>query len=55
LLEPSCVKFRFFGDTDWIVEVLPRKQLRLPLVSDPIGVSRRLGWSRRFAVRREPR
>lgn len=55
LLEPRSVKFRFFGETDWTVEVLPRRQVRVPLVSDPIGVFRRFGWWRRFVVRRELR
>jgi hypothetical protein len=54
LLEPSSVKFRFFGDTDWIVEVLPRPQFQIPFLSDPPGVVRRFGWARRLVIHGRP-
>jgi hypothetical protein len=54
LLPPDTVTFRFMGDTDWTVRLLDKDQFRLPLVSEPRGVSRRLGFSRRFVVDGDP-
>lgn len=51
----DTVGFRFIGDTDWSVQVLPRPGFRLPLVSEPTGVTRPLGFSRHFIVRGDPR
>ena len=54
LLPPDTVKFRFIGDTDWTVRLLDKDRFRLPLVSEPRGVSRRLGFSRRFVIDGDP-
>ncbi|GKS89857.1 hypothetical protein [Acidovorax sp. SUPP2539] len=48
------VRFRFIGDTDWSVEILPSPGFRMPLVSEPRGVTRALGFSRHFVVRGDP-
>ena len=40
LMEPNCVKFNFFGGTDWVVELFVTKQKHLPFFSDPKGVTR---------------
>lgn len=52
--EPDTLRFRFIGDTDWSVQVLPEPGFRVPLLSDPTGVSRPLGFSRHFVVRGQP-
>lgn len=52
--EPDTLWFRFIGDTDWSVQVLPKPSFRLPLISEPTGVSRTLGFKRHFIVRGEP-
>ncbi|HIV70407.1 MAG TPA: hypothetical protein H9903_05735 [Candidatus Aquabacterium excrementipullorum] len=51
---PDTVSFRFIGSTEWTVRLLGQSQFRLPLVSEPRGVSRRLGFSRRFVVDGDP-
>lgn len=50
LLPPDTLSFRFIGGTTWTVRLLHQDQFRLPLVSEPRGVSRRLGFTRRFVV-----
>lgn len=52
--EPDTLRFRFIGDTDWSVQVLPEPGFRVPLLSEPTGVSRPLGFSRHFIVRGQP-
>lgn len=52
--EPDTLRFRFIGDTDWSVQVLPEPGFRVPLLSEPTGVSRPLGFSRHFVVRGQP-
>ncbi len=52
--EPDTVRFRFIGGTDWSVQVLPAPGFRVPLLSEPTGVSRPLGFSRHFVVRGQP-
>lgn len=51
---PRSVRFRFFGGTDWTVELLDAPAMRLPLVSEPRGVHRRLGFTRHFKVHGQP-
>lgn len=46
--------FRFIGHTDWSVQILPEPGFRMPLVSEPAGVMRPLGFLRRFIVRGHP-
>ena len=51
------VHFRFAGDTDWCVQVLPQPQWRWPLshdLADPRGVTRPFGWRRRFRLSGNP-
>lgn len=51
---PRSVRFRFFGGTDWTVELLDEPTMRLPLISEPRGVHRRLGFTRHFKVHGQP-
>lgn len=46
----DSVKFLFMGDTSWTVQVLPERQLRVPLWSERRGVQRRFGLWRHFIV-----
>ena len=52
--QPDTLRFRFIGGTDWSVQVLPEPGFRVPLLSEPAGVSRPLGFSRHFIVRGQP-
>lgn len=54
LIPPDTVRFRFIGATDWTVRLLNKDQFRLPWLSEPRGVSRRLGFSRRFVIDGQP-
>ncbi len=51
LMPPDQLAFRFFGDGAWHVELLPHAKARIPFLSEPAGVKRPLGFSRRFIVR----
>ena len=55
LLPPNRVRFRFIGDTDWTVTLLPEPEFRLPLLSEPKAVSRKLGFKRHFVVDGDPK
>ena len=55
LIEPSSVGFRFIGDADWSIELLPAPVLGLPLIGDPKGVRRKMGLRRYFKVHGQPR
>ena len=55
LEEPNSVRFRFAGDTIWKVELLERPEFRMPFLRDAPGVTRPLGFSRRFVIRGSPR
>ena len=55
LLAPSTVRFRFIGDTDWELELLSASVFRIPLLGDPVGVTRPFGFTRRFVLRGEPK
>jgi hypothetical protein len=54
LIEPDQVGFQFIGGTPWRIELLNDPEFRLPLVSEPRGVSRPMGFSRRFRVHGNP-
>jgi hypothetical protein len=54
LFEPDQVGFRFIGDTPWRIELLTEPEFKVPLVSDPRGVSRPFNFSRRFRVHGNP-
>jgi hypothetical protein len=51
---PNRVGFRFIGDADWSIEILPDLAFRLPLHADAPGVRRPLGFSRHFVVHGSP-
>jgi hypothetical protein len=51
LMPPDHLSFRFFGDSEWRVELLAQAKVRVPFFSEPAGVHRPLGFSRRFIVR----
>lgn len=53
-LEPDMLRFRFIGNTDWSVQLLSKPSFRLPLISEPAGVARALGFKRHFIVRGKP-
>ena len=53
--EPDTLWFCFIGETEWSVQVLPKPSFRLPLISEPTGVSRALGFKRHFIVRGRPK
>lgn len=50
----DTARFRFFGDTDWRVQVSQRPRWRWPLLSDPRGVHRGLRWRRYLSVSGRP-
>lgn len=52
--EPDTLRFWFIAGTDWSVQVLPEPGFRLPLLSEPAGMSRPLGFSRHFIVQGQP-
>lgn len=54
LQQPRTVKFRFFGDTDWAVELLDAPASRMPFFGDPRGVQRPFGFVRHFKVHGDP-
>ncbi|WP_284618029.1 hypothetical protein [Aquabacterium humicola] len=54
LQQPGTVRFRFFGDTDWVVEVLDAPASRMPFFGDPRGVHRPFGFVRHFKVHGDP-
>ena len=50
ILSEQRLSFRFLGKGFWELELLNKPGFRLPLMSDPLGVVRPLGFSRRFAL-----
>lgn len=55
LVEPDTVGFRFIGDTDWAIQLLPAPRFGVPLFGDPTGVRRKFGLRRWFKVLGDPR
>jgi len=49
------VHFRFIGDTLWRLRPLGQPSLRLPLITDPRGVSRPLGLRQYFTLQADPK
>ncbi len=47
---PDKVRFRFIGDCEWTVTLLPRAGFRLPYLSGQKGVWRGFGFTRHFIV-----
>lgn len=52
--QADVLRFRFIGDTDWSVQILPAPGFRLPWLGEPRGVQRAWGFSRHFIVRGHP-
>lgn len=51
---PNKLSFRFIGDTEWSIELLGEWAFRIPLVSEPRGVTRKFKFKRAFIVRGQP-
>lgn len=54
LQPPNALTFRFFGGTVWRMVLLAERELRLPYLSDPSGVSRKLQFFRHFRIEGKP-
>jgi hypothetical protein len=52
ILSDRRVRFNFLGEQGWELELMKKPAFRLPLVSEPLGVVRPFGFSRRFALSR---
>ena len=52
LIEPKHLRFRFFADERWELELLAEPEFRWPFFSDPTGARRRFGFRRQFRIRR---
>lgn len=52
IVSDDTVVFDFFGQRSWRVRLFDKPQFRLPLpwLVEPVGVHRKFGFSRRFAV-----
>jgi hypothetical protein len=50
ILSDQRVRFRFLGERFWELELLKKPSFRLPLMSEPLGVVRPFGFSRRFTL-----
>jgi hypothetical protein len=44
------VEFRFLGSRTWTLTLLESAGFRIPLISEPLGVVRPFGFSRRFVL-----
>lgn len=55
LVPPNMLRFAFFGDTTWTLELLSRDELALPFIADPKGVSRPFAFHRRFKIYGRPK
>jgi hypothetical protein len=54
LVEPNLIRFEFFGDTTWTLELLEDQSFSVPMVSDPKGVTRPFRLSHRFKLHGDP-
>lgn len=54
LVEPNILRFEFFGDTTWTLELLDDQSFSMPMVSDPKGVTRPFRLSHRFKLHGDP-
>jgi hypothetical protein len=54
LQPPIALTFRFFGGTVWRMVLLKERELRLPFLSDPSGVSRKFQFFRHFRIEGKP-
>jgi hypothetical protein len=55
ILDDRRLCFRFLGDGFWQLELLRKQGLRVPLFSEPFGVSRPFGFLRHFVISRRLR
>lgn len=55
IISSDSVRFRFIGDTDWIVCITPSPRFRIPIFTDPRGVSRPLKFWSRLVVKGRPK
>jgi hypothetical protein len=55
LCPPNTVRFLFFGDTDWTLELFNEKVFVLPFFKDPRGISRPFRFHRRFQIAGNPK
>lgn len=55
LRQPDTVRFRFFGDTDWALQLFDEEVFAVPFFKDPRGVSRPFRFHRRFQISGHPR
>jgi hypothetical protein len=54
LQPPNALTFRFFGGTVWRMVLLAERELGLPFLSDPSGVSRKFQFFRHFRIEGKP-
>ena len=52
LTQADSVRFCFFGGMVWTLKLFRKKRFALPIISDPLGVSRPFKFSRMFQIRR---
>jgi len=55
LCPPNTVRFLFFGDTDWTLELFNEEVFCIPFFKDPRGVSRPFRFHRRFQITGNPK
>ena len=53
--EGATLRFRFFGDTDWLLRVCESPQVKVPFLGDPRGVGRPWGFFKRLLVEGNPK
>jgi hypothetical protein len=51
---PNTVRFLFFGDTDWTLELFNEDVFAVPFFKDPRGVNRPFRFHRRFQITGAP-
>lgn len=52
--DPDTVTFHFIGSTQWLVQVLPKRKMLIPLLSDPKGVSRKFCFKSHLKIGGRP-
>lgn len=54
VIEPNLLRFEFFGEATWTLELLEEQAFAVPMVSDPKGVARPFKLTQRFKLYGEP-
>jgi hypothetical protein len=54
LTASNIVRFRFFAEQVWTLKLLPEKEFALPIISDPLAVSRPFKFFRMFQLHSSP-